>query len=68
MLVGLLVCLCVCASTRVDVLLSYSQGVFERLFHPSSCRKVVLRGPLIKGRILRANKGPAQAADVSRLC
>lgn len=26
MLVGLLVCLCVCASTRVGVLLSYSPG------------------------------------------
>lgn len=42
---NLLVCLCVCTSISVSVgvFLSHSPSVFERLFHLSSCRKVVDR-------------------------
>lgn len=36
-------CLCVCVSLSVGVLLSQSAREFERLFHLSSCRKVVAR-------------------------
>lgn len=63
-------CLCVCISFTVAVFLSRSLPVCVCL-RGCFIRAVVvrwLRGPLIKGGLLGANKGPARAADVSRLC